>query len=214
MGKTEAIIFDFDGTLVDASESIVVSFNAVLTRRGQPVWTRDQILSVMGRPLPEIFLMAFSGNRVPMEELLREYLECSRAPGAAPPRLHAGAAEALSVLALSMKVAIATSRHSESAGRILDLFGLSGHVSAVVGIDHVVRPKPDPEAVHLALRRISADARRTILVGDTPDDMRAARGAGVRAIGVATGWHKPAQLLEAGAERVLPDLTALPGLVA
>ena len=80
------------------------------------------------------------------------------------------------------------------------------------GDDHEVRT----ELVQVARRRAAAvhgtsaddfDGAATVLVGDTPLDIEAALAAGARAIGVATGSARAAELLAAGAHAVLPDLT-------
>jgi phosphoglycolate phosphatase len=80
------------------------------------------------------------------------------------------------------------------------------------GDDHEVRT----ELVHVARRRAAAvhgtspddfGGASTVLVGDTPLDIAAALAAGARAVGVATGVSKAAELLAAGAHAVLPDLT-------
>jgi len=80
------------------------------------------------------------------------------------------------------------------------------------GDDHEVRT----ELVHVARRRAAAvhgtsaddfGGQSTILVGDTPLDIEAALAAGARAVGVATGPSRAADLLAAGAHAVLPDLT-------
>jgi len=80
------------------------------------------------------------------------------------------------------------------------------------GDDHEVRT----ELVQVARRRAAAvhgtsaadfDGAATVLIGDTPLDIEAALAAGARAIGVATGSSRAADLLAAGAHVVLPDLT-------
>jgi phosphoglycolate phosphatase len=80
------------------------------------------------------------------------------------------------------------------------------------GDDHEVRT----ELVQVARRRAAAvhgtsqddfGGQSTILIGDTPLDIEAALAAGARAIGVATGPCQAADLLAAGADAVLPDLT-------
>ena len=80
------------------------------------------------------------------------------------------------------------------------------------GDDHEERT----ELVHVARRRAAAvhgrlpgdfDGRATVVVGDTPLDVEAALDAGARAVGVATGRYAAADLVAAGADAVLPDLT-------
>jgi hypothetical protein len=80
------------------------------------------------------------------------------------------------------------------------------------GDDHEERT----ELVHVARRRAAAvhgrlpgdfDSTATVVIGDTPLDVEAALDAGARAVGVATGRYAAADLVAAGADAVLPDLT-------
>ncbi|MGH9214032.1 MAG: HAD hydrolase-like protein [Acidimicrobiales bacterium] len=77
-----------------------------------------------------------------------------------------------------------------------------------------------PNLVRIAQDRARAnygtqfDAANTTLIGDTPNDVRAALDGGVRVIGVATGQDSVDDLRAAGAKTVLPDLTDLPALHA
>jgi phosphoglycolate phosphatase len=66
-----------------------------------------------------------------------------------------------------------------------------------------------PVARQNAARRYGADfsGTATVLIGDTPNDIQAAATAGARSVGVATGSFTMQQLLDAGAQVVLPDLT-------
>lgn len=78
-------------------------------------------------------------------------------------------------------------------------------------------PHDPPDRAHLppiALSRYRArrghnvDPRRVTIVGDTPHDVRCARLHSCRSLGVATGRFTAAQLADAGADRVVPDLSA------
>lgn len=80
------------------------------------------------------------------------------------------------------------------------------------GDDHEERT----ELVHVARRRAAAvhgrlpgdfDGPATVVIGDTPLDIEAALAADARAVGVATGRYRAAQLAAAGAHAVLPDLS-------
>jgi len=90
--------------------------------------------------------------------------------------------------------------------------GLTGHLDLSIGAygeSHEVRA----ELVHLArrnaARRYGADfaGEQTVLVGDTALDVEAALATGARVVGVATGGTTADELVAAGADAVLPDLT-------
>ncbi len=97
--------------------------------------------------------------------------------------------------------------------------GLAGHLDLDIGAygdHHEVRA----ELVHLARRQASLAygpdfaGQGTVLVGDTPLDVAAARATGARAVGVATGGFSTTDLAAAGADAALPDLTNPTAVVA
>jgi phosphoglycolate phosphatase len=63
--------------------------------------------------------------------------------------------------------------------------------------------KPDPAMILTAMAEVGAEPAHTLMVGDTTYDMEMAVNAGVRGLGVSWGYHAPARLLQAGAERVV-----------
>jgi phosphoglycolate phosphatase-like HAD superfamily hydrolase len=90
--------------------------------------------------------------------------------------------------------------------------GLGDHLdlgAGAYGDAHEVRAELVPVARLAASRRYGADfaGSATILIGDTPLDVEAALATGARVVGVATGGYSTAELAEAGAHAVLPDLT-------
>jgi len=101
----------------------------------------------------------------------------------------------------------------------LGAVGLDGHLdleAGAYGDSHEVRS----ELVHLARGNAARRYGRgfagtaTVLVGDTPLDVAAARATGARAVAVATGGTSADQLAESGADAVLPDLTDTPAVLA
>jgi len=113
----------------------------------------------------------------------------------------------LEALAARVRLGVVTGRPRADAYRLLELHGLADLFGAVVCMEDAPA-KPDPAPVRLALTRLGA--ARAWMVGDTPDDQRAARAAGVVPLGVlAPGDPDPAPLLHAGAARILPGLHAL-----
>jgi phosphoglycolate phosphatase len=94
----------------------------------------------------------------------------------------------------------------------LDAAGLGDHLdlgAGAYGDTHEVRAELVSVARFAARRLYGADfaGSATILIGDTPLDVEAALATGARAVGVATGGYSIAELAQAGAHAVLPDLT-------
>jgi HAD superfamily hydrolase (TIGR01548 family) len=117
-------------------------------------------------------------------------------------------------LAQRLPLAVVTGRPRDEARWFLERAGLADLFRAVVCMEDAPR-KPDPAPVRLALTRL--DVRRAWMVGNTPDDVRAAAGASVVPLGiVAPGDDIPATaaaLAESGAAYVLDQVADLEELL-
>lgn len=209
-----AIVFDFDGTLVDASEAICASFNAVLADHGLPLVETATVKTKIGRPLKELFAeVDAAASDDALQGYVQEYRKHFFPISAAKTRPMPGVVEALPVLARTRTLAIATSRTAEGALHILRSLGLEQHFGAVVGIEDVAHVKPDPEPVLSALARIGAEPAQSLMVGDTIDDVLAGLRAGAQSVGVTTGAFTAEQLLHAGAHHVVATMAELAAML-
>jgi HAD superfamily phosphatase len=111
------------------------------------------------------------------------------------------------------RLAIFTGRTREEAGFTLDRYAKPGMFDPIITTDDVVRGKPDPEGLHLVAKQ--APGAKLWYVGDTVDDARAARTAGVPFIGITAGEADLAALLtEEGAIAALDDINELRRAIA
>ena len=209
-----AVIFDFDGTLFDATEAICHSLNAALAAHGRPPLPRAEILPRIGRPLYEIFQTlepAATAARVQshVDAYRAAFWPVCLTQTREMPGLHA----CLAGLRARVKLGIATSRSENGARYILDGFGFGADFATIVALEHVQQVKPAPEAVLTACAQLGVPPAQAVMVGDTPDDMHAGHAAGARTVGVTTGAYDRAALLAAGADAVLSTLADLPALV-
>ncbi|MEE8586729.1 MAG: HAD-IA family hydrolase [Acidobacteriota bacterium] len=209
-----AIVFDFDGTLIDASQAICHSFNGALRQRRYAEWPEDSIRRMIGRPLTEMFTEATGCTEAEeidsLIEAYREHFLPACVPGS---RALPGTVDVIEHFSPRIPLAIATSRHSDGAVRILQGLGLMSHFSAIVGLEQVENPKPHPEPVIMALQRIEVRPQEAAMVGDTVDDIQAGKEAGALSIGVTSGAFSRQQLEKAGADFVLERISGLIGLL-
>lgn len=82
---------------------------------------------------------------------------------------------------IGLPLAVVTADETEAAVKHLEWLGIRGFFAAVVGTDQVARGKPYPDMAQLACRRMSLDARRVAVIGDTEGDVRMAKSAGAAA---------------------------------
>jgi HAD superfamily hydrolase (TIGR01509 family) len=211
LSDVDAVLFDFDGTLIDSSEPICLSFNEALTRHGLKPLADDSIKAAIGRPLRDLF--GEQGEQVPVDDLVEEYKRAfaELAPGRA--FLMPGVRELISALSRQKKLGVVTSRTSTGTAQILEDLGLFDCFSILVGIEDVEQPKPSPDPVLFALRKLAVLAQNSVFIGDTTYDMEAGRSAGTKTIGVTSGSHNREQLLAAGADFVVNDLITLQNML-
>ncbi len=199
-----AILFDHDGTLVDSLPVVVAATNAALAEAGAAACAAEAIVAAMVLPTgPRMAHHAGIADAARQPALAASYYaQAIRLVDRA--RAYAGIAEALRALA-DRPLAVVSNNEGRFVRAAMAATGLAAHIPAARawGEDDVPAPKPDPAGLLAAAQRLGIPAGDCAYVGDSPVDLRAARGAGMRAIGVAWGTHARAQLAGLGFDRLL-----------
>jgi len=181
-GAWKGVLFDLDGTLADTIDLILRSYRHTMRTHLGEAPPDERFLATIGIPLP-IQLADFARDPAEAERMRLTYVAFQKEIHDDLVEPFPGAARVVSTLReQGTKLAIVTSKHSGVARRTLECCGLWECFDAIVCADDVERPKPDPEPVHLALKRLGlADkANEVVFVGDSPFDMHAGRAAGTR----------------------------------
>lgn len=200
----DAVIFDWDGTLVDTLPAIFRANIDVLARFDVPF---DEA-RYREAYVPDWRLMyrRLGVLEADLESAGSHWLSLYRA--SAPPRPIRGARGALRRLSKAgFAMGLVTAGHRELVEAQLDHLGLGAVLPVRVCGDDPIPAKPDPEPLHRALAALGAGApARATYVGDAPDDMRMARAVGARAIGIVSILGTAADLTAAGADEVHPSV--------
>lgn len=185
MAKVKAVIFDLDGTIADSKKTIYGVFQELFADFGFPVPKTREIarLEAFGRA-KIIWELLPPGKRGDAKLRKRMDDRCSVIARKAFVRIRPmeGAGEVLRFLKRKkVKIAIATNRGS-TAPELLEVLGLAKYFDAIVTARHVKNPKPHPEPLLLALRRIGARREDALFVGDSGVDLQAGRAAGIKTV--------------------------------
>lgn len=183
-----AVLFDLDGTLADTVELILMSFRHTMRTHRDIVPPDSAFLEGIGRPLP-VQIAGFAESDDEHRTMLATYVEYQRSIHDSMVRPFPGVVSVLDHLkTMGYPLGIVTSKGRSIAERTLSVCGLAGAFDCVVCGDEVTRGKPNPEPVHRALGelRVANEAPRVLFVGDSPHDVTAGRGAGVKT--AAVGW--------------------------
>ena len=215
----EAIVFDLDGVLADVRESQRAAMIATAAAFGVTVTMQDIEDALRAGDAANDWLVTqrlirTAGVDVDLDAVTTRYqslyLGTASSPGLRERERSIVARAVLERLAGRLPLAVVTGRPRAEARWFLEREGMAGLFRAAICMEDAPR-KPDPAPVRLALARLGV--RRAWMVGNTPDDVRAAAGAGVMPLGVvAPGDDIPATaaaLAESGAARVLDQVADL-----
>jgi HAD superfamily hydrolase (TIGR01509 family) len=201
MRPMEAALFDWDGTLVDTLPALYRANVAVMAAFGLPF---DE--DAYRRHYTPYWRALYRDLGVPDERIAEandRWLEAYESGAASV--LFDGVVEALGKLARAgRRLGLVTAGHRSVVEPQLAEHGLEGVFDAVVFGDDLAVHKPDPRPLRRALADLGLADRPTaaVYVGDVPDDMRMARSAGVRGIGIVSALSDERELLAAGAAEV------------
>jgi HAD superfamily hydrolase (TIGR01509 family) len=201
----KGVIFDMDGVLIDSHPI------------HKKVWTK--FLASLNRPVTEEELdFVLDGRK--REEILRHFLgdlsaERIRAYGQQKDRIYeetsrdlktiSGTEEFLGALeSADIPMAVATSASFLRARDTLAALGILPRFTALVTGSDVVNGKPDPEIFVRAAERLDQDPHELLVVEDAASGVKAAKSAGMKCLGIATGGRREL-LRAAGADCVIPD---------
>lgn len=175
-----AVLFDFDGTLVDSDPAHLVAFNEVLAPRGRSLTAQQYATTVVGRANVTIFGALFPDAPLAELEWLGEEKERAYLRRADLVALHDGAIEVLSGLkAQGLRLALVTNAPRVVIDDVAVRLGLLDCFDATITIDDVTHGKPHPEPYLQALARLGVSADQAVVVEDSAPGRHAAQAAGM-----------------------------------
>ena len=206
MSAVKLAVFDCDGTLVDGQADICEAMEAAFAGLGFALPERTLIRRVVGLSLPQAMRRLAPGVEPMLHNALvdgyKQAFRTARTEGRLTEPLFDGIRPLLdSLRAGGWELGVATGKSDRGLTHCLAAHGLSDHFITLQTADRHPS-KPHPAMLEAALAEALALARDAVMIGDTSFDISMAVAAGVRPIGVAWGYHTPAELLAAGAEAV------------
>jgi HAD superfamily hydrolase (TIGR01548 family) len=221
--RPQALLLDMDGVLADVRQSYRAAIRATAAEFGVTVTAEDIArIKFAGNASNDWELTqrlcAASGVNVDLvvatERFEHHYQGTESAPGLRRLEMPMVSPERLGRIAARLPIAVVTARPRGDAERFLREQGLAPLVRAMVTMEDAA-PKPSPEPVRRALELLGVE--HAWMVGDTPDDLRAARAARVVPLGLCA-YEPPTEsqrtgMTRAGAARILTDWTQIEELI-
>jgi phosphoglycolate phosphatase len=218
-----AVLFDLDGTLLDTVEAIAAALNRALTERDLRAVAVAQVRRMIGRGAPLLIARALAHLNVELDaagqaQLLQRYLQHYHdieSGAQASDALYDGVSECLRALdAMGLRLAVVTNKSQQISAALLARVGLSAWIRAVIGGDSCERRKPDPQPLLLACQLLQVNCGEALMVGDSINDVQAARAAGMPVLCVPYGYNEGNDPRELPCDRLVETLAEVPGLLA
>lgn len=212
--QLRGVIFDVDGTLVDSQGDIMGAMATAFARAGAEMPDRPTILAQVGLSLDVIFPKLLPEAAPDLtEQMVRWYKEAYAAArlskgSATSSPLYPGARACLNTLHAedTTLLGVATGKSRRGLTGLIEGHGLQGVFQAQhCADDHP--SKPHPAMLEAAIGDLGIAPGDALMIGDTSYDLRMARGAGARFIGVTWGYHGADAL--AGSDAIVDDFAQL-----
>ncbi len=211
------LAFDLDGTLVDTAGDLHRALNHVLAAETLPLASMADVRAYVGGGARTLIIRACAVHGVhppdsEIDRLTEDYIAAYAADIAAHSAPYPGLAEALDRLeTLGATLCVCTNKRTDLSNQLLAALGLSHRFAAVVGADSVRNRKPHPDHFIAAIRAAGGDPAHALMIGDSSNDVGAAKAAGAPVAIYAYGYTDTAPEL-LGADAVFTHYTELPDL--
>jgi HAD superfamily hydrolase (TIGR01509 family) len=193
----EAVVFDLDGVIID-SEELWDEVREGLARERGGRWSAQAQADMMGMSSTEWsgYLHEVVGLPEPPDEINREVVERMLAHYSESLPLVNGAVDAVKLLAVHWRLAVASSSNRELIDRVLEVSGLAPYFEATVSSEEVERGKPAPDVYLEAARRLGVQSGRSVAIEDSASGIRSAHAAGMHVVAIPNrAFPPPADVL-------------------
>lgn len=212
----QAILFDLDGTLVDSVPDLAFSIDRMLETLDRPAAGEEAVRNWVGNGAERLVKRALTGamEAEPERELLERayplFLGIYAGHVMVDSRLFPGVEEGLHELhRLGYPLACITNKPERFTAPLLEGLGIAHLMALQVSGDTLPVKKPDPRPLRYAAEFFKVPAECTLMVGDSRNDVQAARAAGAQIVCVPYGYNHGEDITEAGPDAVIDDLTQL-----
>lgn len=210
------VMFDLDGTLVDSVPDLAAAVDKTLLMLGLPAAGIEQVRDWVGNGARVLVRRALAGglqhehiDEARTEQALELFMQ-HYAENHALTQVYPGVRPTLDWLREQrVELAIVTNKPERFVAPLLDEKGLGGYFRWIIGGDTLPQQKPDPAALLHVLQLARVDAAQALFVGDSRNDVLAAKAAGVPCVALSYGYNHGRPIAEENPARVLDNLSGL-----
>ena len=211
--RVKAVMIDLDGTLADTIPDLAEAANMMLRELDRTGLERELIRTFVGKGIPKLVERALAGNlegSVPAGLLARAlpiYERCYAEVNGKHTVIYPGVSEGLRTLrAMQLPLACVTNKAERFTLALLDHLQLARCFEQVIAGDTLPQKKPDPQPLLHACRGFGIAPGDMLMIGDSANDVEAARAAGCPVFCVDYGYNEGRDVRELDVDAIVASL--------
>ncbi|SEI37640.1 phosphoglycolate phosphatase [Allopseudospirillum japonicum] len=237
--STSGVLFDLDGTLIDSALDLATAVNHMRATFDLPavevaqvrLWVGEGAWILVQRALQDLYLhqldnllnsQVWDTNKLAQGEYLlprddariqtgyQAFIQAYQETKGKHVRLYPGAQALLQQLyKLDIKLALVTNKPERFLASLLAQAQIDTYFTCVLGGDTLAQGKPHPLPLLTACERLQVEPQKSLMIGDSRQDILAARAASITCVAVTYGYHQNQDLRALGADYLVDSLTQL-----
>lgn len=215
------ILIDVDGTLVDSVPDLAFCVDETMKRIGRAPWGETKVRDWVGNGVERLVKRALVGHveGEPDEAIFLQalplFMETYAQNVSQRSRLYPGVMDGLNAMQrLGYVLGCVTNKAARFTEPLLRDLGILAYFKIVVSGDTTPRKKPDPLPLIYAAEKLGVPPADCLMVGDSVNDVSAARQAGFQVVCVPYGYNHGNDIRDAEPDAVIADLGELPALLS
>jgi phosphoglycolate phosphatase len=217
-----AVLFDLDGTLLDTAADIARALNRTFAERGWMPLPVSDVSRMIGRGSPILIERAaaargqvLSGaDQAAMVERFFDHYGALEEADESDAAAYPGVTDTLRILHdAGTAVAVVTNKQHRFASGLLHRLNLATCIDVIVGGDTCERRKPDPQPLLFACESLGVPPSQALMVGDSVNDVTAARAAHIPIVCVPYGYNEGQDPSTLACDAMIATLADLPALL-
>ncbi len=217
------VLLDLDGTLLDTVDDIAMALNRALAGIQVAPLTTADVRNMIGGGAPTLVARVAARLGIPTDagaqaRLLERFELHYGQPhdrNESYSRVYPGVAQGLCELrGLGLKLAVVTNKSKRFADELLQRLALSEWIDCVVGGECCAQRKPSPAPLLFACGALGIEAQAALMVGDSVNDVVAARAAGIPVVCVPYGYNEGGDPRDLACDAFVESLADLPRVLS
>jgi len=214
--KPQMILIDLDGTLVDTAPDLAYAVDLMMEHLNMPVRGEAAVREWIGNGVPRLVKRALVGayEGEPDEALYNKaypvFLALYEKNVCVHSHLYEGALEGLELIKQAgYRLGCVTNKPARYTEPLLKSLGVYQYFEIIISGDTLEKKKPDPEPLIYAADHLNTPPHLSLMVGDSVNDVQAARAAGFQIVCVNYGYNHGQDIRDAQPDAVIDSLAQL-----